>query len=90
MARLLEITPRARTLWEIPDALVPAIQRGLQLRLARSVGAVVSFLPEELRGEIRATPLPALPVEPCGHPGHVVIDEVPACALSPQALPPTC
>lgn len=90
MARLLEITPRARTLWEIPDALVPAIQRGLQLRLARRVGAVVSFLPEELRGEIRATPLPAPPAQLCGQPGHVFVDEVPASALSPLALPPTC
>ena len=90
MARLLEITPRRRLLWEMPDSFVPAIQRGLQLRLARSVSGVISCFPEKLRGEIRATSLPVPPAEVRGLAGHVFVDDLPASALPPHALPPTC
>lgn len=81
-ALCVEITPKERIHYEMPEWMADGMKRGFKLRLFKRMGTFVNMLPPEWKALVTITRHPNPPPEPPSRINWVFYDEL----ASPEAI----
>ena len=85
---ILEYSPEKSTLWEMPEFIFDAFNRGLRYGW-KNVETFVELMPVELRIMVKATDVPNEKINPVNLPSVIFVEYAFNSTPAPESSPPS-